>query len=71
MSAAIIAQLIIALGPSALGLIQDLAAVWTKPVLTSDEVLTICKKLQKLKPLMFKFNSFLLQCAVVLIVYTT
>ncbi len=47
MSAAIIAQLIIALGPSALGLIQDLAAVWTKPVLTSDEVLTICKKSQK------------------------
>ena len=47
MSAAIIAQLIIALGPTALQLIQDLSAVWTKPTLTPDEVMGICSKAQK------------------------
>ncbi len=47
MSAALIAQLIIALGPPALQLIQDLVAVWNKPSLTLDEVNTICNKAQK------------------------
>ncbi len=39
-----IAQLVIALGPPALTLIQDLVAVWEKPSLTVDEVNTICNK---------------------------
>ena len=47
MSAAIIAQLIIALGPSAFKLIQDLIAIWDKPSLTVDEVTAICNKAQK------------------------
>lgn len=37
-----IAQLIIAFGPSAINLIQELIAVWDKPSLTTDEVLRIC-----------------------------
>lgn len=47
MSAAMIAQLIIALGPTALKLIQDLMAVWSKPELTIEEVTTIVNKAQK------------------------
>ncbi len=47
MSAALIAQLIIAMGPSAIQLIQDLIAVWNKPSLTPDEVKTICDRAQK------------------------
>lgn len=47
MGAPIIAQLIIALGPTALQLIQDLITVWHKPSLTPDEVKTICSKAQK------------------------
>ena len=47
MPPAIIAQLIIALGPSALTLIQELAAVWTKPTLTLDEVMGICGRASK------------------------
>lgn len=42
MPAPIIAQLLIAYGPAAIQLIQTLAAVWTKPALTIDEVNTIC-----------------------------
>lgn len=42
MSPALIAQLVIALGPSAITFIQKLASVWTKPVLTPEEVLEIC-----------------------------
>ena len=47
MDAVTIAQLIIALGPPALKLVQDLAAVWNKPSLTLEEVMTICNKAQK------------------------
>ncbi len=47
MSAAIIAQLVIALGPPALQLIQDLIALWNKPALTNDEVIALCSKAQK------------------------
>jgi hypothetical protein len=39
----VIAQLIIALGPSAFSLIESLIAVWSKPTLTVDEVLAITK----------------------------
>jgi len=42
MSAAIIAQLLIAIGPSALELIPKLAAVWTKTALTPEEVTGLC-----------------------------
>lgn len=42
MPAALIAQLIIALGPSALELIPKLAAVWSKSALTLDEVNNLC-----------------------------
>lgn len=43
MSASIIAQLIIALGPAAFNLIEALVAVWSKPTLTVDEVLALTK----------------------------
>lgn len=43
----LIAQLIIALGPPALQLVQELAQVWTKPTLTTDEVIGICSRSQK------------------------
>lgn len=46
MTGAMIAQLIIALGPSALKLAEDLAAVWNKE-LTVDEVLVITGKARK------------------------
>jgi len=42
MSAAMIAQLIIALGPTALDLIPKLTAVWDKPKLTTEEVIGMC-----------------------------
>lgn len=44
MGAAMIAQLVIALGPSAFGLIEDLAKVWSAPALTLDQVLAITSK---------------------------
>lgn len=47
MSAAIIAQLIIALGPAALELIPKLQALWSKPELTTDEVLALCAPAKK------------------------
>lgn len=47
MPANVIAQLIIALGPVALELIPKLAAVWSKPELTADEVLKICEVSEK------------------------
>lgn len=43
MSAAIIAQLIIALGPAAFNLIEQLVSLWSKPSLTVDEVLALTK----------------------------
>ena len=46
MSAALIAQLIIALGPTALTLIQDLVAVWSSKNLTVEQVNAICQKAQ-------------------------
>ena len=47
MTAAMIAQLVIALGPTALRFIGDLMAVWTKPELTPEEVMSICVRAQK------------------------
>ena len=47
MSAALIAQLIITLGPTALGLINDLMKVWSKPELTLEEVTAITDKAKK------------------------
>jgi len=47
MNAALIAQLIIVLGPQAISLIQELVTLWDKPVLTTEEVLSICSKAQK------------------------
>jgi hypothetical protein len=47
MTASMIAKLIAALGPSALGLIQELIAVWEKPSLTVDEVMGICDRASK------------------------
>lgn len=47
MSPALIAQLIIALGPPAFQLIQDLMAVWSVPTLTLDQVMAITSKAQK------------------------
>lgn len=44
MPALTIAQLVIALGPSAFGLIEDLAKVWSAPALTLDQVLAITGK---------------------------
>jgi len=42
MSPAIIAQIIVALGPSALLLIPKLAEIWHKPDLTPQEVADLC-----------------------------
>ena len=42
MTAQLIAQLIIMLGPVALELIPKLTALWQKPVLTPEEVLELC-----------------------------
>lgn len=47
MSGPLIAQLIIALGPVALQLIPQLAAIWSKPTLTLEEVNAFCAKAQK------------------------
>lgn len=47
MTAAMIAQLVIALGPSALQLIEDLVNLWNKPSLTTEEVLAITAKAKK------------------------
>jgi hypothetical protein len=47
MTAAAIAQLIIALGPPALELIPQLAQVWSKPALTVDEVKALCLPARK------------------------
>ncbi len=44
MSAAIIAQLLIQFGPPALGLIEDLVKLWSKPSLTVEEVLAFTGK---------------------------
>lgn len=42
MTPLMITQLLIAFGPSAIGLIQQLISVWSKPSLTTDEVMAIC-----------------------------
>lgn len=47
MTPTMIVQLVIALGPAALGLIKDLIALWNKPTLTLEEVNAICDKAQK------------------------
>lgn len=47
MNAALIAQLIIALGPVALKLIPELAGLWQKGALTVEEVTAFCARSQK------------------------
>jgi len=47
MNASTIAQLIIALGPTALDLIPKLAGVWNKPELTVQEVNDLCAPAKK------------------------
>jgi hypothetical protein len=47
MNAALIAQLIVALGPTALDLIPKLTALWGKPTLTPDEVNSLCSTARK------------------------
>jgi hypothetical protein len=47
MNAATIAQLIITLGPTALDLIPKLAAIWTKPELTVEEITALCAPAKK------------------------
>lgn len=47
MTGATIAQLIIALGPTALDLIPKLAAVWSKRELTPGEVVALCEPAKK------------------------
>jgi len=47
MTAAIIAQLVIALGPTALELIPKLAAIWHKPNLATEDVLALCAPAKK------------------------
>jgi hypothetical protein len=47
MTAPVIAQLIIALGPTALELIPKLAATWTKEELTVEEILAMCAPAKK------------------------
>ena len=47
MTAAMIVQLILALGPAALDLIPRLTAIWSKPALTVDEVIALCAPARK------------------------
>ena len=47
MTPLMIVNLIIALGPTALELIQKLAAIWSKPSLTVDEVVALCAPAKK------------------------
>jgi len=47
MTALQIVQLIITLGPGALELIPKLQAMWTRPVLSTEEVLDICQVARK------------------------
>ena len=47
MNAAIIAQLIVQLGPVALDLIPKLTAIWSKPELTVEEVRELCAPAKK------------------------
>jgi hypothetical protein len=47
MTAATIAQLVIALGPVALELIPKLAALWTKESLSAEEITALCAPAKK------------------------
>lgn len=47
MTAPIIAQLIIAMGPTALELIPKLASIWGKPDLSVEDVIAICAPAKK------------------------
>lgn len=47
MTAQLIAQLVVALGPGALQFIVELAKVWEKPELTPEEVVAMCAPAQK------------------------
>ncbi len=47
MSPLLIAQIIAQYGPAAIGLIKDLASMWSKPTLTPEEVLAFCGRAEK------------------------
>jgi hypothetical protein len=47
MTPLMIVQLLTQFGPAALGLIRDLAEVWSKPELTPDEVKAFCDRSRK------------------------
>ena len=47
MTPLMIVNLITALGPTALDLVQKLAAIWSKPSLTVDEVVALCAPAKK------------------------
>lgn len=47
MTASLIVQLIIAIGPAALELIPKLVRIWSKPTLTVEEVVALCAPAKK------------------------
>lgn len=47
MSAAMVAQLLIAFGPGAIDLIKQLVTLWQKPSLSVDEVNNLCNLAKK------------------------
>lgn len=47
MTAQLIAQMVVALGPAALEFVQRLASVWSKDALTAEEVASICSSARK------------------------
>lgn len=47
MTAQLIAQLVVALGPGALSFITELAKVWHKPELSPEEVIALCAPASK------------------------
>ena len=47
MTPQMIVSLIIALGPTALDLIQKIAVIWSKPSLTVDEIVALCAPAKK------------------------
>ena len=47
MTAAVILQLLAQFGPPALKMIEDLVTLWSKPALTTDEVLAFTAKAKK------------------------
>jgi len=47
MTPLMIVNLLTQFGPAAIGMIRDLADVWSKPELTPDEVRTFCDRAEK------------------------